>query len=231
MTYNWSAGLALFVATVLITKVGQLLAFRHPALQRMRALNAEMDAPKREMKRYPPLLHASARVGLVMNLAFFLFAAPFVVDLASRPLWQYAVEILSILLVFDFLYYLTHRFLFHGNSLRKIHAVHHQVRRPSHIDALYVHPTETAIGLFLYMGTALLLPAFFGPFSAFSMAIATVVFTQVNIINHTYFELPYFPFKTLDYMTTKHHRHHESMDMGNYATLTMAYDYLFGTLD
>jgi sterol desaturase/sphingolipid hydroxylase (fatty acid hydroxylase superfamily) len=231
MTYNWSAGLALFVATVLITKVGRLLAFSHPALQRMRALNAEMDAPKREMKRYPPLLHASARVGLVMNLAFFLFAAPLVVDLVSRPLWQYAVEILSILLVFDFLYYLTHRFLFHGNSLRKIHSVHHQVRRPSHIDALYVHPTETAIGLFLYMGTALLLPAFFGPFSAISMAIATVVFTQVNIINHTYFELPYFPFKTLDYMTTKHHRHHENMDMGNYATLTMAYDYLFGTLD
>ena len=231
MTYNWSAGLALFVATVLITKLGRFLAFRHPALQRMRASNAEMDAPKREMKRYPPLLHASARVGLVMNLAFFLFAAPFVVDLVSRPLWQYAVEILSILLVFDFLYYLTHRFLFHGNLLRKIHAVHHQVRRPSHIDALYVHPTETAIGLFLYMGTALLLPAFFGPFSAFSMAIATVVFTQVNIINHTYFELPYFPFKTLDYMTTKHHRHHENMDMGNYATLTMAYDYLFGTLD
>jgi len=231
MTYNWSAGLVLFVATVLITKVGRLLVFRHPALQRMRVLNAEMDAPKREMKRYPPLLHASARVGLVMNIAFFSLAAPFVVDLAWRPLWQYAIEILSILMVFDFFYYLTHRFLFHGNSLRKIHAVHHQVRRPTHIDALYVHPTETAIGLFLYMGTALLLPAFFGPFSAISLAIATVVFTQVNIINHTYLDLPYFPFKTLDYMTTKHHKHHENMDMGNYATLTMAYDYLFGTLD
>lgn len=231
MAYNWSAGLVFLVATVLITKVGRLLVFRHPALRRMRALNAEMDAPKRELKRYPPLLHASARVGLVMNLAFFLLAAPFVVDLVSRPLWQYAAEVLSILMVFDFFYYLTHRFLFHGNFLKRIHAVHHQVRSPSHIDALYVHPTETAIGLILYMGTALLLPAFFGPFSAISLALATVVFTQVNIINHTYFDLPYFPFKTLDYMTTKHHRHHENMDMGNYATLTMAYDYLFGTLE
>jgi sterol desaturase/sphingolipid hydroxylase (fatty acid hydroxylase superfamily) len=81
------------------------------------------------------------------------------------------------------------------------------------------------------MGSALLLPLFFGPFSAFSLAISTVVFTQVNIINHTYVDLPYFPFKTLDYMTTKHHKHHENMEMGNYATLTMAYDYLFGTLD
>jgi len=231
MAYDWRAGLVLFVAVVAITKVGRFLAFRHPALQRMRALNAEMDAPKREKKRYPPVLEASARVGLVMNLVFFLIAAPFVVNLSSRPLWQYAAEIISTLMVFDFFYYLTHRFLFHGAPLRRVHAVHHEVRRPSHIDALYVHPTETAIGLFLYMGCALLLPLFFGPFSAFSLAISTVVFTQVNIINHTYVDLPYFPFKMLDYMTTKHHKHHENMEMGNYATLTMAYDYLFGTLD
>ena len=231
MHYDWTAGLAFFVATVFITKIGQFLVFRHPSLQRMRALNAEMDAPKLEKKRYPPVLKASARVGLTMNLVFFLIAAPFVVDLAWRPLWQYAAEIFSILMVFDFFYYLTHRFVFHGDLLRKVHAVHHEVRRPSHVDALYVHPTETAIGLFLYMGSALLLPLFFGPFSAFSLAIATVVFTQVNIINHTYFDLPYFPFKTLDYMTTKHHKHHENMEMGNYATLTMTYDYLFGTLD
>jgi sterol desaturase/sphingolipid hydroxylase (fatty acid hydroxylase superfamily) len=231
MTYDWAAGLVLFAATVVFTKVGRFVAFRHPALRRMRALNAEMDAPKREKERYQSVLEANARVGLSINLAFFLIAAPFVVDLASRPLSQYAMEIFSILMVFDFFYYLTHRFLFHGALLRKIHAVHHEVRRPSHIDALYVHPTETAIGLFLYMGSALLLPLFFGPFSALSLAIATVVFTQVNIINHTYVDLPYFPFKTLDYITTKHHKHHENMEMGNYATLTMAYDYLFGTLD
>jgi sterol desaturase/sphingolipid hydroxylase (fatty acid hydroxylase superfamily) len=231
MAYDWRAGLVLLVAVVAITKFGRWLAFRHATLQRMRALNAEMDAPKREKKRYPPMLEASTRVGLVMNLAFFLIAAPFVIDLSWRPLWQYAAETISILMVFDFFYYLTHRFLFHGAPLRRVHAVHHEVRRPSHIDALYVHPTETAIGLFLYMGSALLLPLFFGPFSAFSLAISTVVFTQVNIINHTYVDLPYFPFKTLDYMTTKHHKHHENMEMGNYATLTMAYDYLFGTLD
>jgi len=153
MAYDWRAGLVLFVAVVAITKVGRFLAFRHPALQRMRALNAEMDAPKREKKRYPPVLEASARVGLVMNLVFFLIAAPFVVNLSSRPLWQYAAEIISTLMVFDFFYYLTHRFLFHGAPLRRVHAVHHEVRRPSHIDALYVHPTETAIGLFLYMGS------------------------------------------------------------------------------
>ncbi len=231
MTYDWAAGLVLLIATIAFTRIGALLAFRHPALQRMRALNAEMDAPKREKKRYRTMVKASTRVGLIMNSAFFLIAAPFVVNLESRPFWQYAIEIISILMVFDFFYYLTHRFLFHGDPLRKIHAVHHEVRRPSYIDALYVHPTETAIGLLLFMGSALLLPMFFGPFSALSLAIATVIFTQVNTINHTYVDLPYFPFKTLDYITAKHSKHHESMDRGNYATLTMTYDYLFGTLE
>ena len=75
MTYDWAAGLTFFVATVVITKVGRFVVFKHPALQRMRRLNAEMDAPKREKKRYPPVLEASARVGLVMNLVFFLIAA------------------------------------------------------------------------------------------------------------------------------------------------------------
>jgi sterol desaturase/sphingolipid hydroxylase (fatty acid hydroxylase superfamily) len=231
MTYDWTAGLVLFLTTIAVTRIGNFLAFRHPALQRMRLLNAEMDAPKLEKRRYQSIIDASTRVGLVMNLVFFLVAAPFVVNLAWRPLWQYAIEIVSVLMVFDFLYYLTHRFLFHGPPLRKIHAVHHEVRRPSYVDALYVHPAETAIGLLLYMGSALLLSLFFGPFSAVSVAIATVVFTQINTINHTYVELPYFPFKTLDYITTKHGKHHENMDMGNYATLTMTYDYLFGTLE
>ena len=231
MTYNWIAGLVLFLATILLTRIGEWIAFRHPALKRMRAINREMDAPKREKKRVRSMLQASARVGLIMNVVFFLLAAPFVIDLEPRPLWRYAFEIVSVLMIFDFFYYLTHRFLFHGKLLRKVHAVHHEVRHPSYIDALYVHPTETAIGLFLYMGTAIALPLLFGPFSAFSLAITTVVFTQINTINHTFFDLPYFPFKTLDYMTTKHHKHHENMDMGNYATLTMTYDYLFGTLD
>lgn len=231
MTYDWAAGLVLLLTTIAITIGGRFLVLKHPALQPMKKLNADLDAPKRKKKRYRPILKANARVGLAMNLAFFLLAAPFVVDLTTRPLWRYVAEIVSILMVFDFVYYLTHRFLFHGAPLRKIHALHHEVRRPSQIDSLYVHPTETAIGLFLYMGSALLLPVLFGPFSAFSLAATTVLFTQINIINHIDFDLPQFPFKTLDYMTTKHRKHHESMDQGNFATLTMSYDYLFGTLE
>jgi sterol desaturase/sphingolipid hydroxylase (fatty acid hydroxylase superfamily) len=63
------------------------------------------------------------------------------------------------------------------------------------------------------------------------MAFATLIFTQVNTINHTFVHLPYFPFKTLDKITSLHAAHHVDMNQGNYATLTMLYDWLFGTLE
>ena len=63
------------------------------------------------------------------------------------------------------------------------------------------------------------------------MAFATLVFTQANQINHTFVNLPHFPWKTLDRITSLHAAHHVVMKRGNYATLTMLYDWLFGTLE
>lgn len=69
------------------------------------------------------------------------------------------------------------------------------------------------------------------PLHAVSMAVATLVFTQVNTINHTFVHLPRFPWRTLDRITSLHAAHHVDMNRGNYATLTMLYDWLFGTLE
>jgi sterol desaturase/sphingolipid hydroxylase (fatty acid hydroxylase superfamily) len=35
----------------------------------------------------------------------------------------------------------------------------------------------------------------------------------------------------VDYITSIHAAHHVDMNQGNYATLTMIYDWLFGTLE
>ena len=153
-------------------------------------------------------------------------------NLEPRPLWRQGVDIVAVLMLFDFFYYLTHRFVFHGKILRKVHALHHEVRTPTYIDALYVHPLETTIGLGLFLGSIpLIAVATGGPLSAFSMALATLLFTQLNPINHTYVNLPYFPFKTVDAITSIHAAHHVDMNQGNFATLTMLYDWLFGTLE
>ncbi len=232
MTYDWMAALVVLGALIGLTVVGRFLAFRVPALARMRELNREADGPKMARKRFREAVKASNRAGLITNLVFYVAILPFCVSLESRPVWRHLVDIVAVLMVFDFMYYLTHRFVFHGRLMRKVHALHHQVRAPTYIDALYVHPLETSIGLALFLGSIPLIAALAGaPLHAFSIAIATLIFTQGNIINHTYVNLPHFPFKTLDYITGVHAAHHVDMNQGNFATLTMLYDWLFGTYE
>lgn len=232
MTYDWLAAIVFLITLTVLTIVGRFLAFRVPALQRMRELNHEADASKMARKRFREAVRVNNKAGLYTNLAFYFTILPLCVSLEPRPLWRHLVDIVAVLLVFDFMYYLTHRFLFHGKPLRKVHALHHQARTPTFIDSLYVHPVETTLGLALYLGSIPLIAALGGaPLNAFSMAVATLIFTQVNTINHTYVNLPYFPFKTLDYVTGVHAAHHVDMNQGNYATLTMIYDWLFGTYE
>jgi sterol desaturase/sphingolipid hydroxylase (fatty acid hydroxylase superfamily) len=232
MSYDWQAALVFIGALVVMTVVGRFLVFQIPALQRMRELNREADKGKLARQRYREAVKVNNRAGLLTNLVFYVAILPLCVSLEPRPLWRHLVDIVVVLMVFDFFYYLTHRFLFHGKPLRKVHALHHQARTPTYVDALYVHPLETFIGLVLYLGSIPLIAAITGaPLNAFSMAIATLIFTQGNTINHTYVNLPYFPFKTLDYITSVHAAHHVDMNQGNFATLTMLYDRLFGTYE
>lgn len=232
MSYDWLAALAFIATLVLLTTVGQALVFRVPALARMRELNREADRVKLSRPRFREAVKRNNRSGLLTNLAFYVAILPFCVNLEPRPLWRNLVDIVVVLMVFDFFYYLTHRFLFHGKALRKVHALHHQARTPTYVDALYVHPLETFIGLALFLGTIPLIAAVSGgPLNAYAMAVATLIFTQLNTINHTYVNLPYFPFKTVDAITSLHAAHHVDMNQGNYATLTMLYDWLFGTLE
>lgn len=232
MSYDWKAALVFLATLVALTVLGHFLAFRVPALQRMREQNREADRAKLSRQRYSDAVRANTRAALLTNAAFYLAVLPFCLSLEPRPLWRQALDAVAVLMVFDFLYYLTHRFLFHGKALRKVHALHHQARTPTYVDALYVHPLETAIGLVLFLGSMPLIAALTGgPLNAFSMAVATLIFTQLNTINHTYVNLPYFPFRTLSRITAIHAAHHVDMNQGNYATLTMVYDRLFGTFE
>jgi sterol desaturase/sphingolipid hydroxylase (fatty acid hydroxylase superfamily) len=67
------------------------------------------------------------------------------------------------------------------------------------------------------------------PLNARSMAVSTLLFTQLNTINHTWVNLQGFPFRTFSRITETHAAHHVDMNQGNYATLTTLYDRLFGT--
>jgi sterol desaturase/sphingolipid hydroxylase (fatty acid hydroxylase superfamily) len=130
------------------------------------------------------------------------------------------------------MYYLAHRFLFHDGPLRKVHALHHQAHTPTFIDAQYVHPVETCLGLSLFLISIPIVALIEGaPLNTLSVTLAAVIFTQINTINHTYVNLPRFPYRSLNYLTGIHATHHVDMTKGNFATLTMAYDRLFGTYE
>lgn len=236
--YDWKAGIALIVMVVALGKFGRWLVFKVPAFQGVREQNRALDKERLGRDKYPPMIKRSIRAGMWTNLAFFFVMAPLVVSFEPRPLWRGLFDIVLILMVYDFFYYLTHRFLFHAahdsrfavlRFFRRVHAVHHQARDPSHIDAFYVHPVETAIGQLLFHFTVLGLGLALGGFHVVSVAIASVVYIQLNTFNHVKFELP--GYKLLNWISFKHHVHHIDMQKGNYATITLLYDKLFGTLD
>lgn len=232
LTYDWKAALVYLALLVALTRLATFLAFKIPAFVRMREVNREADGPKLARPRFREAVNASNRAGLVTNLVFLLLFLPWFVSLEARPLWRHAVDIVAVLLVFDFMYYLTHRFLFHGKPLRKVHALHHQARTPTHVDAYYVHPLETTIGLALYLVSIPIVALATGaPLSALSMVVSTLLFTQLNTLNHCYVNLRGFPYSIVSYITGVHASHHIDMNHGNYATLSMVYDKLFGTYE
>ncbi|MFT4519668.1 MAG: sterol desaturase/sphingolipid hydroxylase (fatty acid hydroxylase superfamily) [Halioglobus sp.] len=230
--YNIVGAMAALACIVAISKVGKWLTFKVPALANMRTLNQNEDKEKWKKEKYPPVIRATQKVGMYWNGTFFFLLLPFCITFEAQPIWKIFLDMFIILMFYDFFYYLAHRFWFHGNgAMRKVHAIHHQARNPTYLDAHYVHPLETFVGLGGFLLSVVFLSTVLGQFQIATVVITFVLYFQLNQINHTFVDLPYFPFKTLSFITAKHHVHHENMHKGNYATITPLYDKIFGTFD
>lgn len=138
------------------------------------------------------------------------------------------VQGLLVLGVYDFFYYLLHRFAFHEwTLLRKVHVVHHHVRHPHAVDSLYLHPLENFLGLALLFSCI----AAIGPLHPVTFVAVLGVHSALNILVHSGLDLPFFPFRAVSFLARKHDVHHTSMKGGNYASLTPIFDRLFGTAE
>lgn len=233
LEYNWLASFASLGLTLIIVAMGRWIVFKIPAIKETQQKNKQVDKTKYKNERYQPRIKTSQRIGLGTNLFFFIFIAPFFITLETQSIGRILLNVVVILLVYDFFYYLTHRFLFHGNGrLRKVHAVHHQARRPTTIDSYLLHPAEAFIGIGLYVITIVSVSlAMGGPFDVASIVLTMVIYTQLNQINHVHIDLHYFPFNTLSWIADRHAAHHVDMHRGNYSTITLLYDKLFGTFE
>ena len=189
---------------------------------------------KTRPERYAGRLRSSNRISLATNIVFFVGILPFFVTFESQSIGKMAFDLFLILMVYDFFYYLTHRFLFHGNGyFKKVHGVHHQARtRVSSVDSLLLHPWEVFIGTALFFVVTGALGLIMGTqFHVATVTAATVIYTQINQINHCRIDGEKFPWKILSWIAQSHDAHHINMHKGNYATITLLYDFLFGTLE
>lgn len=140
--------------------------------------------------------------------------------------WRVLLEVAGILVLYDFVYYLAHRFLLHGpiKPLYRVHVLHHTASPPRAQDSLWVHPVETFIGLALMIGSTWVV----GPVHLWSFAAMFAIYSFMNVVIHGGLEFRG-PWRFIGYMARKHDTHHKSMKHGNYASITPLFDKLFGT--
>jgi len=133
----------------------------------------------------------------------------------------------GIIVLYDFLYYAMHRFLFHETKiLRRVHSVHHQGQYPTALDALFLHPVETILGVALILSCTWIV----GPIHVYTFGVIFLFYTHLNILIHCGLDFRVFPLNLLGFLARKHDRHHDNMRAGNYASITPLPDLIFGTL-
>lgn len=194
------------------------------AAQRHKArADKQRNVPEPEYRRHL-VINSVISMALVFGCAYLLHDHLFVPEVRSAP--RMALEAGAILLLYDLLYYLMHRYAFHAWSLgRRVHAVHHRIRTPYAIDSLFIHPAETLAGVGLLMSCTLII----GPVSVYSFGLCFFVYSVWNVFIHSAFHFPFFPFKSMTRMVEHHDIHHASMKGGYFASITPIFDLLFRT--
>jgi len=174
------------------------------------------------------LVNGTLSVALVYGPAYVLY--PYLFQSESTPVWRVVAEGVGILLIYDFGYYLLHRYLLHEwKPGRKVHAVHHTVKNPTAFDSLYMHPLENVAGLLLWWISAVALRLFAQPISLYSFVWAFLLYSVVNVAIHSGLKYKTFPLTLISYLGTRHYKHHTGMKGQNYASVTPLFDMLFRT--
>lgn len=157
----------------------------------------------------------------VIGATYFLFEQ--IVTLEAATWLTITWQTLAVLLVYDFAYYVLHRSMHHKKLMRFVHGVHHRARNPTALESFYLHPIELLAGLGLLVASTLVV----GPIHWLAFLIVFFVYSMLNIIVHSGLVLP--GMAPTNFLTRKHHVHHQDDFAKNYSSLTPLPDLLFGT--
>lgn len=234
--YRWDLSLAAFFGIMAVEFIGKRILLLVPTFREAHELNVSTFKQKMEKPNYAANQKWNRKWGLFFTAVIFGLILPFCLTLEPVPVWNILLDIFVILMFYDFFYYLTHRYLFHDNGflggpLVWVHAVHHRQHNPCRMDSSYIHPIEVMLGLGLYVASIVVLSVLMGKFHLATIIFTWIAFQQINLHNHDLWKTDRFPFKYLNYAAQMHHNHHARFTGGNYATITLLYDWMFGTLD
>jgi sterol desaturase/sphingolipid hydroxylase (fatty acid hydroxylase superfamily) len=229
--YQWRSSLYAMLGIAAITFISKLLLSLVPTFKEAQQLNQSTYKAKMERPEYAANHKWNRKWSAVYLLTIFGLILPFGLTSKAQSVWSMLLDVVVILMFYDFLYYFVHRFLFHGALLVRVHAIHHRQHNPCRMDSSYIHPLEVAIGLGLYVGSILILSRFMGRFQVATIILTWFAFTEINLHNHDLWNEERFPFKYLNYVSKMHHNHHVRFTGGNFATISLLYDWIFGTLD
>ncbi|WP_310530825.1 sterol desaturase family protein [Novosphingobium sp.] len=235
--YNWQQSLIAAVAIIAITMALRALGTALiPTFRESARINKASYVEKMQRPTYAANQAWNRKWGFFFWVVIFAAIVPFAISTELHSIGRVLRDCAIILLVYDFFYYLVHRFLFHDSGYFKgplmwVHAVHHRQHNPCRGDSSFIHPVEVAGGLGLYVGTILGLSFLLGVFSVPTVVITWIAFSEINQHNHDLWPTDKFPFKYLNTMSVMHHNHHAHFTGGNFATISLLYDWIFGTLD
>ena len=229
--YDWRSSLYVGAGVAGVTLVVKLLRFVIPTFREAQQLNQSTYRAKMERPDYAANHRWNRKWSAAYLLVIFGLILPFCLTSKIQSVPSMLVDIVVILMLYDLVYYVVHRFMFHGPILVKVHAIHHRQHNPCRMDSSYIHPLEVAIGLGLYVATIFILSRFMGRFNVATVVLTWMAFTEINLHNHDLWNERRFPFKYFNYMSTMHHNHHGKFTGGNFATISLLYDWMFGTLD
>jgi sterol desaturase/sphingolipid hydroxylase (fatty acid hydroxylase superfamily) len=234
--YHWQASLYAIAGIMAATVIGKRLLLLVPTFKKASELNRQAFQEKMAKPAYAANQKWNRKWGLFDWAVIFGLILPFCVTTQAQPWWQVLRDMVVILMFYDFFYYLVHRFLFHnggflGGPLIHVHAIHHRQHNPCRMDSSYIHPLEVALGLGLYAGSIFVLSRFMGDFHVVTIVMTWIAFSEINLHNHDLWKADRFPFGYLSYISKMHHNHHAKFTGGNFATISLLYDWMFGTLD
>lgn len=211
--------------------VFHLLLALHPAIRETRKLNTATAKTRMQREYYARVVHRSGLWGLLYTVVLFGIVFPYSLSDEPKAWWYDVLDCFLILMIYDLIYYLTHRFLFHAKPLMWMHSIHHQQKKPCRKDSSYLHPLESCIGMGLFAATIAVVAYYSGGIGVGTAIITFILFLEINQLNHDVIESDHFPIKYLKYLSDMHHVHHAQFTGGNFATLSLFYDWLFGSYD